>query len=198
LTVVRPAQDHSKLASPVAARDLARNLLGDLGDRWIHTQNVAGRAESVIHVFPDDDRRLLVAAAWLHDIGYSPEVAVTGFHPLDGARYLHAAGAPPDLVGAVAHHSCASYEAEERSLTRELDAFPPPSIDVLDALTFADMTTGPTGGRVTVKERLAEILGRYRPEDPVHRAVDHARVDLMAAVRRTELRLADAESDQPM
>jgi HD superfamily phosphodiesterase len=31
---------------------------------------------------------LLEAAAWLHDIGYSPEIAVSGFHPLDGARYL--------------------------------------------------------------------------------------------------------------
>jgi hypothetical protein len=31
-----------------------------------------------------------VAAAWLHDIGYAPAIAEsgTGFHPLDGARYL--------------------------------------------------------------------------------------------------------------
>ncbi len=32
--------------------------------------------------------RRLVAAAYLHDIGYAPELAITGFHPLDGARHL--------------------------------------------------------------------------------------------------------------
>ena len=30
----------------------------------------------------------MTAAAWLHDIGYAPAVDDTGFHPLDGARYL--------------------------------------------------------------------------------------------------------------
>ena len=34
----------------------------------------------------------LVAAAWLHDIGYAPELVETGFHPLDGARYLRREG----------------------------------------------------------------------------------------------------------
>jgi hypothetical protein len=33
----------------------------------------------------------LVAAAWLHDIGYSPELVVTGFHQLDGAEACAAA-----------------------------------------------------------------------------------------------------------
>ncbi|HEX3192303.1 MAG TPA: hypothetical protein VHS30_21235 [Streptosporangiaceae bacterium] len=28
------------------------------------------------------------AAAWLRDIGYTPGLAVTGLHALDGARYL--------------------------------------------------------------------------------------------------------------
>jgi len=26
----------------------------------------------------------LEAAAWLHDIGYAPDLVVSGFHPLDG------------------------------------------------------------------------------------------------------------------
>ena len=34
------------------------------------------------------DADLLEAAAWLHDIGYAPSLVATGFHPLDGARYL--------------------------------------------------------------------------------------------------------------
>lgn len=31
---------------------------------------------------------MLVAAAWLHDLGYTPEAAKSRFHPLDGALHL--------------------------------------------------------------------------------------------------------------
>ena len=34
------------------------------------------------------DADLLEAAAWLHDIGYTADVATAGLHALDGARYL--------------------------------------------------------------------------------------------------------------
>ena len=37
---------------------------------------------------------VLVSAARLHDIGYAPDVMATGFHPLDGVRYLAGLGAP--------------------------------------------------------------------------------------------------------
>jgi HD superfamily phosphodiesterase len=30
----------------------------------------------------------VVTAAWLHDIGLAPDLRDTGFHPLDGARFL--------------------------------------------------------------------------------------------------------------
>ena len=68
----------------------------------------------------------------------------------------------------------------------------------MDALAYTDMTTGRTGRTVTVEDRLAEILKRYGPEDPVHRAISRARVDLVSAVRRTEIRLAAQDADQPM
>lgn len=122
----------------------------------------------------------------------------TGFHPLDGARFLMSMGASADLVGAVAHHSCARFEAEERGLAGELETFPTPSEAVMDALTYADMTTGPSGLGVSVEDRLAEILERYGPDDPVHRAISRARVDLVSAVRRTEIRLAAKDADHPM
>jgi len=170
-------------------RNLARRLLVDHGDRWSHTLEVAARAESVSIAIPERHRQLLVASAWLHDIGYSSLVAHTGFHALDGARYLMAVDAPLDLVGAVAHHSCALYEAEERGLTAELQKFRTPSTVVMDALAYSDMTTGPTGRLVTVEGRLAEILARYDADDPVHRAITRARIDLVAAVRRMEILL---------
>ncbi|KWW98982.1 hypothetical protein LI90_612 [Carbonactinospora thermoautotrophica] len=41
-----------------------------------------------------------------NDIGYSPELVATGFHPLDGARYLRAAHVDEHRL--VAHHSAPS------------------------------------------------------------------------------------------
>ena len=98
------------------------------------------------------DAELLEAAAWLHDIGYLPELAATGLHGLDGARYLRdVQHAEPVLCRLVAHHSCAVIEAEERGLadvlTRE---FAPPPQPLADALTFCDMTTSPDGEHVQV------------------------------------------------
>ena len=111
------------------------------------------------------DGPLLVAAGWLHDIGYSPAVAETGFHPLDGARHLRHLGAPDILCRLVAHHTSALVEARLRGLDQVLlDEFPTPtSPQLLDALTYADLTTSPTGAQITVNDRLAEILHRYPP-----------------------------------
>ena len=81
---------------------------------------------------------LLEAAAWLHDIGYAPGLAVTGFHPLDGARYLRdAQHADAMLCRLAAHHSCAIIEAGERGLAGVLGREFEPPPDVLgSALTF--------------------------------------------------------------
>ncbi|MET8012277.1 HD domain-containing protein [Streptomyces sp. NPDC005271] len=64
---------------------LSESLLSEpLPRRWAHSLGVAKRARSLSPIL-GDDAELLKAAAVLHDIGYSPAIAVTGFHPLDGA-----------------------------------------------------------------------------------------------------------------
>ena len=68
----------------------------------------------------------------------------------------------------------------------------------MDALAFADMTIGPTGQVVSVENRLAEILNRYGPSDPVHKAISKARVDLMTAVNRIEISLAGSKGHHPI
>ncbi|QFU94072.1 hypothetical protein YIM_44705 [Amycolatopsis sp. YIM 10] len=93
----------------------------------------------------------------------------------------------------VAHHSGARFEAAERGLTRELSEFPFEDSPVLDALVTADLTTGPGGEQMTYDERIAEILKRYPPDDPVHRTWVKAAPILKEAVRRTEERLARAQ-----
>ncbi|WP_369938733.1 HD domain-containing protein [Plantactinospora sp. BB1] len=52
--------------------------------RWRHVQAVAAKAEEAAGAVPSSDRETLIAAAWLHDVGYSPGLVDTGFHSLDG------------------------------------------------------------------------------------------------------------------
>ncbi len=131
-----------------------------------------------------------MAAAWLHDIGYSPIIGHTRFHPLDGGRHLRAKGWPSRIVNLVAHHSGARFEADERGLAAELKEFPLEDSPVMDALVTADLTTGPGGERLTYDERIAEILERYPADDPVHRTWVKAAPILKECVIRTEERLA--------
>ncbi len=50
----------------------AEALLEPLGNRWAHVQAVAEQAGRIAPaVLPADERDTLVAAAWLHDIGYA-------------------------------------------------------------------------------------------------------------------------------
>jgi HD domain len=174
----------------------AARLLAPLGDRWLHVQAVANKAQRMAIGLPANDAEALLAAAVLHDIGYAPALNWLGFHPVDGARFLRAEGRER-LACLVAHHSGARFEAEERGLLEELAAFPVEDGPVLDALTFADMTIGPAGQPMTLDERIGEIRHRYPQDDPVHRAIVRARPLLQAAIDRTQQRLAGGLA-QPM
>ena len=127
-----------------------------------------------------------MCAAWLHDIGYASAMAMTGFHPLDGARFLGATGVSKRLVSLVAHHSCAGLEAELRGLAAELAEFDDEHGAVRDALWYCDITTSPDGEPVAATERIAEIKQRYGPDHLVTRFITLATPDLLAAVGRTE------------
>jgi hypothetical protein len=110
------------------------------------------------------DWDLLVVAAWLHDIGYSQPVQVTGFHPLDGAAYLCRHGWPGRICDLVAHHSGARFVARARHLNAALADYRCEQSPVSDALTYIDQTTSPQGQPVTVDERIAETLARRGPD----------------------------------
>ena len=181
---------------PSWAKQLAAGLLSGLGDRWSHVQAVAAQARQVSAALAPEDRPYLIAAAWLHDVGYAPPLNRLGFHPVDGARYVRQQG-QERLASLVAYHSGARFEAEERGLVDALAEFQPEDGPLLDALTYADMTTGPAGQRVVLEERIAEILERYPPDDPVHRAISRSHPILREAVARTRARLV-VVADQPM
>ena len=178
------------------AEDIARTILQvPLPRRWAHTQGVAAQAFTLKPIL-GKDTDLLAAAAWLHDIGYAPDLVDTGFHPLDGARYLGDISQADELLcRLVAHHSCAVIEAAQRGLDRTLvREFAPIDGELADALVYCDMTTGPDGQRMSVEQRLDEISSRYAPDHPVSQALAHTAPELTRAVRRIQHRLAKASS----
>lgn len=171
----------------------ARRLLADeLPRRWAHSSGVARQAERIAYAFSPADQELLVASAWLHDIGYATPVRDTGFHQLDGARYLARQGLPYRLCALVAHHAGAAAVAELVGLAAPLATFDDEQSAVRDALWYCDMTTSPDGELLTFEERMAELRRRRSADDPVIRALAVNEHERAAAVRRTEahLRLA--------
>ena len=176
------------------AEPLARALLQEpLPRRWVHSEGVAARARSLAPVL-GADADLLEAAAWLHDIGYAPGLALTGLHQLDGARYLRdAQHAGALLCRLVAHHSCAIIEAGERGFADVLSReFEPAPCALSSVLTFCDMTTSPDGEPVRVEQRLAEIHDRYGSGHLVSRSIQRATPMILRAVEQVHQRAAQA------
>ncbi|KDQ68549.1 HD domain-containing protein [Streptomyces sp. NTK 937] len=164
----------------------------DLPRRWAHSRGVASRAAEISRIM-EADADLVGAAAVLHDVGYAPRLAVTGFHPLDGGRFLRDEfGANERLVRLVANHSFALLEAEERGLRAEMEQeFPLLDEPLLvDVLVYCDMTTTPDGEQTTVEDRVAEIAGRYESDGIVGRFIRRATPNILASVERVEAALA--------
>jgi len=174
---------------------LAGSLLAnDLPKRWAHSQGVGDRALEVGPVVAPAraDTALLAQAAILHDVGYSQAAKETGFHALDGARYLQSVGVDDLVVNLIAHHSCAAVEANERGLDKALAEFAvgPPAL--ADGLIFCDMTVSPDGLPVSVEDRIGEILTRYGHDSIVGQFIARAEPELRAAVHRVALQLRHA------
>lgn len=173
------------------ARETAGRLLGVTSARYAHTIRVASQAGSVCHLLDEPWRSVLVEAAWLHDIGYSPQLVATGFHPLDGARWLRPQGRASEVCSLVAWHTRARTEARLRGLEHALVAefaAPPPAVQA--ALTWADLTSSPGGELWTPETRISDILHRYGPTSVVHQATLVNKVELLDDVRSVSHRLA--------
>ncbi|NAZ88402.1 HD domain-containing protein, partial [Kineococcus indalonis] len=139
----------------------------------------------------------LVAAAWLHDVGYAPPLRRTGFHPVDGADHLLREGWDPLVPALVAHHSGARFVAAVRGLGAELAVHDDPRAvegPLADALTWADQTVSATGEVVDVEERLADVLRRHGPDSPNARCHHRRGPYVRGAVHRTEEQLRRAHA----
>ena len=185
-------------SSPASAEAVASGLLATtLPGRWAHSLGVRDRAVVCRSLMDDQGGDVLDQAAILHDIGYSPRIALTGFHALDGARHLRTLGYDERVTNLVAHHSCAAVEAELRGLANALAEFEREDGLVADCLIFCDMTTGPDGRLVDVEGRLSEVVDRYGEASVVGRFIAAASQKLRSAANRVEAMVAGAVVPYP-
>jgi hypothetical protein len=171
-----------------AAREAERRL-SPLGPRWAHTQGVVARARALAVTVAPADRDLLIAAAYLHDVGYDPALQATGFHAVDGALWIRSHG-HERLAGLVAHHSGARFEAEARGVIDALAEFQTERSAVADLLTYCDLTTGIDGEEITPAARLADVEQRHGADSDVSRGLHAAAQELAELVARTEAWIA--------
>lgn len=144
----------------LAARALAASLLRHQPQRYRHVEGAARAAAQVAMRIPEIPQNSVVAAAWLHDIGYADELHDTGFHPLDGATFLREGGWDPEIVRLVAHHSHSRLLAPYFGADVALSRFAVPVGLAADVVTFADVVAGVSGSGVTVSDRIAELRTR--------------------------------------
>ncbi|MGB7961368.1 MAG: HD domain-containing protein [Propionicimonas sp.] len=173
--------------SRVAVEAVSIELLAYVGTRLAHVRTAGRLARSLSRLFEPDEAELLVAAATLHDIGYAPRIARTGFHPLDGAVFLRAEGFPDRLASLVAHHSHAVMTAEHHGVCDLAEQFPREDSLLSDALVFADMHSAPDGSIIPAERRLADIVGRH-----THPAVQARDRSLRTSIARIECALTEA------
>ena len=153
------------------APEEAARLLTGVGSRLAHSEAVARQAAGANQLAGSAWCTAVLDAAWLHDIGYAPELVLTGFHPLDGARWLRDQHWPAEVCSLVAWHNHAGTEARLRGLDAELASeFVMPPRKARAVLTWADLTSSPMGKACTPLDRLDEILARYPSGTVVHEA----------------------------
>lgn len=131
----------------------------------------------------EDDAALLYVAGLVHDVGKVPSLAITGFHPMDGANLAERNGASR-LALLVAHHTGARYEARMHGLDMP---YPWQSSDLHDLLMLADLTTGPDGKSTTLAARQADIESRYTSDSVEVRALHELWPTALKAARRFDI-----------
>jgi peptide deformylase len=166
----------------------ARCLLRDDEQQLAHVCGVATRAQ-VMSELAGTATPVLVAAAWLHDIGYAAALRHTGLHSIDGARYVRRRG-DTRVAALVAHHSFSAYEAYIRGLGAQIERFENEKSIVTDLLAYCDLTTAPDGAATTLDDRLASVMSRYTPEHPTRRALHAAEGGIREMAVRVELAIA--------
>lgn len=136
------------------AQALALDILRGDDALLEHSARAARHAHDIARRIAPARASEVVAAAWLHDVGYASSVRRTGFHPLDGALFLMAAHWPERVIRLVAHHSLASLEAPFYGVGHHLSVIESVTGIEADILISADLAAGAGSPRPTVEARI--------------------------------------------
>jgi hypothetical protein len=161
------------------AQTLARTLLADDQRRLAHVRGaglVAGMAAGALRL---DQPEMVVAAAWLHDIGYAAALARTGFHPVDGALFLAREGWPDQVVFLVAHHSHAAVLAPYYGVQPHMALLEHVHGLADDVITFSDLRVGPNGLGADPRDRVNDMRRRHLDRTFVPDSIREARYRLL-------------------
>lgn len=181
-----------------AACSLAGEYLkNDYPQRWARTVMVAAETRRLAQLLLPDHADVLHAAAWLHDIGYAQPLVATGVQPLDGADVIRRFHFPRPVAELVAHHTGAETDTVQRDLTPALADYERPPQPLLSVLSCADLCTGPRGDVLEPVARVDEVLRRYAPEHPVHRALVVSGPGLIANARAILEHAEQVEQSHP-
>jgi len=143
---------------PNLVRTFIEKCLANNPKRVAHVLEISRRVRETAEKLGLRGAQLELAecAALLHDIGYWEPIAKTGFHPIDGARFLEE-HQEPELAAYIIGHSCSPEEGE-------LSGFPgirqDPSL-IAKLITYWDVQVKQGGEVVSYSERFADIISRY-------------------------------------
>ena len=174
------------------ARELAQGALAEsIPRRWAHAQQAAGRAGELEGVLDRAELELLVASAWVHDIGYAPDAVRTGFGPLDSALHLQSLRAPDRLVALTAHIAAIVLEADQRDLSEAYAPFVDEGgTPVRDGFWWCCTTSGTDGSPVTLQQRIEGWRRDHGHDTIILRWIEEATPEIEAAIHRTASRAA--------
>ncbi len=156
---------------PEGVRRFVETALNSSPSRLVHVLEIARRVRESAALLnrlgwhPPIDLEIAECAALLHDIGYWKPIAETGFHPVDGLRFLYGQG-QKELGELIAGHSCSP---EEGMLSGFPGIEPSPNI-IARLITYWDLQVKQGGEVVSYQERLRDILSRYGPDTIVAKA----------------------------
>ena len=140
--------------------------------------------------------RCSTAAAWLHDLGYAPDIRDTGFHPLDGAGL--AAQVPVSKIASerLSPIIPARTSRQRNAALPKAQGFPRETSLVADALLYAEMTRGPM-------DRISPSAQGWMKSSPVTAKATASRVSssergLSSSKRRSALKYSWHRADRAL
>lgn len=144
-------------------------------NRYHHVLGVVDRMKELIERInlPYEWKPLLIQTAYLHDVGYCEQLNQYNFHPLDGAIFTQEMGFPKPVVSAVLFHSDAYTSVKHtRPDLLETYSFNQSLLDETDHLfieliTYCDIQTSPMGEKITLEERVQDVIRRYGEDHEV-------------------------------